>query len=166
MTVATELEQANKHYSSSFKRGDLALPPAKKIAVIECMDARIDPAASLGLTVGDAHVIRNAGGRALDALRSVIISQKLLGTREIVIIHHTDCGMLTFTDNDIRSRIKNESSAAVAAVADNISFLPFSNLRNSVLEDIEYLKENPLVLDVPITGYIYDVKTGKIDRVE
>ncbi|CAH2355752.1 putative carbonic anhydrase [[Candida] railenensis] len=170
MTVASEFENSNQAYVKAFTKGDLALPPARKVAVIVCMDARIDPAASLGLQEGDAHVIRNAGGRASDALRSVIISQKLLGTREIVIVHHTDCGMLTFTDKDIRDIIKKEGEdssnpANYAAAADTIAFLPFSNLKQSVIDDIEFLKSSPLVLDVPISGYIYDVKTGRIEKV-
>ncbi|KAL4905420.1 carbonic anhydrase [Aspergillus multicolor] len=126
------------------------------------MDARLDTARALGLEEGDAHVIRNAGGRASDALRSIIISQQLLGTREIVIIHHTDCGMLTFTDDAIRTKIRSD----ISQNADHIAFLPFSDLTQSVLEDVRLLKENPLVLDVPVTGYIYEVETGKIVKVE
>ncbi|GAB1197921.1 hypothetical protein APSETT444_007227 [Aspergillus pseudonomiae] len=121
-----------------------------------------DPARALGLEEGDAHVIRNAGGRAADALRSIIISQQLLGTREIVIIHHTDCGMLTFTDEVIRGKIRSDLSQN----ADHISFLPFGDLKQSVFDDIKVLRESPLVLDVPITGFLYEVETGKIVRVE
>lgn len=161
MTVATEFEQANTSYASKFTKGDLALPPARKVLVLACMDARLDPARVLGLEEGDAHVVRNAGGRAADALRSVIISQRLLGTREIVIIHHSDCGMLTFTDESLRDQVKEETTYNV----DNIAFLPFHDLKQSVLDDVRSLKENPLVLTVPITGYIYDVKTGKIEKV-
>lgn len=108
MTQAALFEEANKKYAASFQKGDLALPPARKVAVIVCMDARLDPARSLGLEEGDAHVIRNAGGRASDALRSVIISQRLLGTREIVVVHHSDCGMLTFNDEELRGIIKKK----------------------------------------------------------
>ncbi|KAL2217744.1 carbonic anhydrase [Thermoascus aurantiacus ATCC 26904] len=125
------------------------------------MDARLDPARALGLEEGDAHVIRNAGGRAADAIRSLVISQQLLGTREIVIVHHTDCGMLTFTDDSLRAKIKAE----LAQNADHIAFLPFSDIRQSVLDDIALLKQSPLILDVPITGYIYEVETGRIVRV-
>jgi carbonic anhydrase len=139
----------------------------------------------LGLHEGDAHVIRNAGGRAVDALRSIIISQQLLGTREIVILHHVrflprpsiksvgadqnpslvfkqaDCGMLTFPDSVIRSKI----SARLGENPDHIAFLPFEDLEQSVRDDIDFLRKSNLVLDVPVTGYIYDVKTGKIDKV-
>ncbi|KAJ6008409.1 hypothetical protein N7540_012385 [Penicillium herquei] len=126
------------------------------------MDARLDPARALGLEEGDAHVIRNAGGRVSDALRSIVISQQLLGTREIIIVHHTDCGMLTFTDDDIRGKIRNE----LQQDADHIAFLPFTDLRQSVLADIQFLKGSSLVLDVPITGFIYEVESGKIVKVE
>ncbi|RLV90897.1 Uncharacterized protein JA1_004222 [Spathaspora sp. JA1] len=161
MTVASEFESANKSYVEQFTKGELPLPPARKVAVVVCMDARIDPAAALGLTEGDAHVIRNAGGRASDALRSVIISQRLLGTREIVVIHHTDCGMLTFSDEGLRTIVEKETGQNV----DHFAFLPFNDLAKSVKDDVEFLKNSPLVLDVPITGYIYDVKTGKITQV-
>ncbi|CAG9953520.1 unnamed protein product [Clonostachys rosea f. rosea IK726] len=161
-SVVPEFEAANEKYVASFTKGDLPLPPGRKVAVVACMDARLDPAKALGLEEGDAHVIRNAGGRTIDALRSVVISQQLLGTREIVIVHHTDCGMLTFSDTDIKAKIRDDLNEN----ADHIAFLPFGDLRKSVLDDIEILKKSPLVLDVPITGYIYDVKTGKVDKVK
>ncbi|KAJ5190580.1 uncharacterized protein N7498_009565 [Penicillium cinerascens] len=158
MSVAKEAEIANAKYAASFTKGDLALPPQRKVAIVACMDARLDPARALGLEEGDAHVIRNAGGRVIDALRSIIISQQLLGTREIIIVHHTDCGMLTFTDEVIRDKIRADLHQNV----DHIAFLPFGDLRQSVLDDVKLLKESPLVLDVPITGYLYEVETGKI----
>ncbi|GJN78555.1 hypothetical protein PLIIFM63780_002049 [Purpureocillium lilacinum] len=161
MSVAAEFEAANQKYAASFAKGDLPLPPGRKVAVVACMDARLDPAKVLGLEEGDAHVIRNAGGRTIEALRSIIISQQLLGTREIAIVHHTDCGMLTFSDEDLRSKVRSE----LAENVDHFAFLPFSDLKASVQDDIQILKKSPLVLDVPITGYIYDVKTGKIDKV-
>ncbi|KAJ5835536.1 Carbonic anhydrase [Penicillium robsamsonii] len=122
----------------------------------------IDPARVLGLEEGDAHVIRNAGGRASDALRSIIISQQLLGTREIVIVHHTNCGMLTFTNEGIRDKIRADLHQNV----EHIAFLPFVDLEQSVRDDIKVLKDSPLVLDVPITGYFYEVETGKIIQVK
>ncbi|CAI6093008.1 unnamed protein product [Clonostachys chloroleuca] len=161
-SVIPEFEAANQKYAASFTKGNLPLPPGRKVAIVACMDARLDPAKVLGLEEGDAHVIRNAGGRTVDGLRSLVISQQLLRTREIVIIHHTDCGMLTFTDTEIKSKIRNELSEN----ADHIAFLPFHDLRQSVLDDIEIIKKSPLVLDVPITGYIYDVKTGKLEKVQ
>lgn len=161
MSVAAEFETANKDYVAQFTKGDLALPPARKVAVVVCMDARLDPAKALGLQEGDAHVIRNAGGRVVDALRSVIISQRLLGTREIVVIHHTDCGMLTFTDEDLRTQLKKETGEET----EHIHFHPFNDLKKSVVDDVKVLKESPLVLDVPVTGYVYDVRTGAIEKV-
>ncbi|OGM39196.1 carbonic anhydrase [Aspergillus bombycis] len=161
MSVAKEFEVANTEYAASFSKGGLQIPPKRKVAIVACMDARLDPARALALEEGDAHVIRNAGGRAADALRSIIISQQLLGTREIVIIHHTDCGMLTFTDEVIRGKIRSD----LRQNADHIAFLPFGDLNQSVLDDIKVLRESPLVLDVPITGFLYEVETGKIVRV-
>ncbi|KAF9248042.1 hypothetical protein DTO006G1_224 [Penicillium roqueforti] len=162
MSVAKEFEAANAKYAASFTKGDLQLPPQRKTAVVACMDARLDPARALGLEEGDVHVIRNAGGRATDALRSVIISQQLLGTREIVIVHHTNCGMLTFTDEELKDKIR----ADLHQNADHIAFLAFKDVEQSVRDDIKILKDSPLVLDVPITGYVYEVETGKIVRVK
>src|SRR3954467_124828 len=105
MAVADEFVQANQKYVAKFTKGSLALPPARKVAAVVCMDARIDPARALGLEEGDAHVIRNAGGRIADALRSLAISQQLLGTEEVAIVHHTDCGMLTFSDDALRKKL-------------------------------------------------------------
>lgn len=161
MSVASEFESSNKTYVAQFDKGELPLPPARKVTVITCMDARLDPAKALGLTEGDAHVIRNAGGRVADGLRSVIISQRLLGTREVVIIHHTDCGMLTFSDEDLRDQLRKETGKNT----DYIAFYPFADLRQSVIDDVTFLKESELVLDVPISGYIYNVGTGGIEKV-
>lgn len=161
MSVASEFEAANKQYTAQFTKGSLPLPPARKVAVVTCMDARLDPAKALGLTEGDAHVIRNAGGRTADGLRSVIISQRLLGTREIVVVHHTDCGMLTFSDDDLRGQLRKETGENT----DYIAFHPFNDLERSVVDDVKYLKDSPLVLDVPISGYVYDVKDGRIKKV-
>src|SRR3954466_7815102 len=140
MSVTDELLQNNERYAEDFDKGDLPLPPARKIAVLTCMDARIDPARALGLEEGDAHVIRNAGGRAADALRSLVISEQLLGTTEIVVIHHTDCGMLTFSNDDLRTKVKQELNANV----DNIDFLPFKDLEQSVRDDVTFLRNSPL----------------------
>ena len=111
MSVIDELVQANTEYASGFNRGDLPMPPARRLAIVTCMDARIIPSRALGLEEGDAHVIRNAGGRARDALRSLVISQRLLGTNEIAVIHHTDCGMLTFTNPDLHAKVKQDLGA-------------------------------------------------------
>jgi carbonic anhydrase len=162
MAVIQEFIKANDMYASTFHKGDLAMPPARHVAVLVCMDARIDPARALGLEEGDAHVIRNAGGRAADALRSLVISEQLLGTTEIVVIHHTDCGMLTFSNEDLRKKVKQD----LRADADNIDFLPFKNLEQSVRDDVTFLRESPLIpQSIGINGFIYDVNSGKLHPV-
>lgn len=161
MSNSLQYEQNNKSFIKTFDKSGLPLPPSKKVAILVCMDARIDPAKILGIEIGDAHVIRNAGGRSIDGLRSLIISQRLLGTREILIIHHTDCGMLTFTDDDLRNKLSNETNQLV----DYWSFLPFNDLKKSVIDDVVFLKNHPLILDVPITGYIYHVENGSIEKI-
>ena len=159
MTVVQEFLKANEAYASSFHKGDLPMPPARKVAVLTCMDARIDPARALGLEEGDAHVIRNAGGRAADALRSLVISEQLLGTTDIVVIHHTDCGMLTFSNEDLHSKLKQDMHTD----ASNIDFLPFSDLEQSVRDDVATLRNSPLIpKSINISGFIYDVKSGKV----
>ena len=163
-----DLVQANARYVQAFDQGDLAMPPAKKLAVLTCMDARVEPLAFLGLRLGDTHVIRNAGGRATpDAVRSLAISQRLLGTDAVLVIHHTDCGMLTFSNDDIRARIKDESGQEAATAAAGVDFLPFSDLAASVRLDVRTLRESPLIPEsIPIYGFIYDVHTGKLAAVE
>ncbi|CAE7158052.1 unnamed protein product [Rhizoctonia solani] len=163
--VASEFAAANEAYVKNYG-GKLPLPPTRQVAIVTCMDARIDPIASLGLKEGDAHVIRNAGGRASEAIRSIVISQRLLGTTEVVLFHHTDCGMLTFSDQDIRNKLKEAEGPAVAPYADQIAFLSFSSLEQSVKEDVEYIKSHPLVLkDAKVSGWVHEVETGKIRQV-
>jgi len=158
-----EFLQANERYAAQFKKGNLPLPPGRQVAVLACMDARLDPARVLGLEEGDAHVIRNAGGRAADALRSLIISEQLLGTKTIVILHHTDCGMLTFTDEQIHEKLK----ADLHADGDHIAFLPFKDLGQSVRDDIAFLRSSPLIpQEIEIVGFLYDVKSGKLLPVD
>jgi carbonic anhydrase len=162
-SVTDELIQANEEYAAAFDKRDLPLPPAKRVAVVACMDARLIPTRALGLEEGDAHVIRNAGGLAKDALRSLIISEQLLGTREIVILHHTDCGMLTFKNEDVYAKVEE----TLGADASDIDFLPFPNLDQSVRDDIQFLKDSPLIPeDVSIRGFVYDVTTGRVREVE
>jgi carbonic anhydrase len=162
MSVIDELVQANAEYAGTFDRGDLPMPPGRRLAIVTCMDARIIPSRALGLEEGDAHVIRNAGGRARDALRSLVISQRLLGTNEIAVIHHTDCGMLTFTNPSLHAKVKQDLGADSTA----IDFLPFSDLEESVREDVEFLLSSPLIpRDVPIRGFVYDVRTGRLNEV-
>ncbi|HEY7347921.1 MAG TPA: carbonic anhydrase [Ktedonobacterales bacterium] len=162
-----ELLQANQQHASGFTQGSLAMPPARKLAVVTCMDARVEPLSFLGLRLGDAHVIRNAGGRATeDAIRSLAISQRLLGTEAILVIHHVDCGMLTFNNEQIRARIQGELGAAAHDAATRIDFLPFSDLAASVRTDVAAFKASPLIPDeIPVYGLIYDVHTGKLEQV-
>ncbi|WWD00973.1 hypothetical protein V866_007911 [Kwoniella sp. B9012] len=169
MTAITDnLDTKNRDYAATFDKGHLALPPAKKYLVLTCMDARIDPAAAIGIDLGDAHIIRNAGASAKDALRSIVISQQLLGTREILLIKHTDCGMLTFENKDAYALV--EKSLGTQAVEElkskNLDFLPFPLLEPAVQDDVEFLKGSPLIPeDVPISGWVYEVETGRIRKI-
>ncbi|GLB36488.1 putative reversible hydration of carbon dioxide [Lyophyllum shimeji] len=168
MAAHLEFPKRNAAYAATFDKGDLALPPAKKYIVITCMDARVEPASQLGIELGDAHVIRNAGGVAQDAIRSIVISQRLLGTREIAVFHHTGCGMLLFTTEHLREVVKDADpgNAVVAEAVDKIDFLEFGHLQESVKSDVKFLQEHPLVLkDTKVTGWIYDVTTGKVSQV-
>jgi carbonic anhydrase len=163
MAVLNELLEANKRFTEGFEKGDLPMPPARHVVVLTCMDARLHPERFLGLDIGDAHVIRNAGGRAsADAVRSLIISSKLLGTREFVVIHHTDCGMLTFTSQELQKRLTEETGAD----ASHIEFLAFANLEESVVEDVRRIRESPFIADdIPVSGFVYDVRTGQLKKV-
>jgi carbonic anhydrase len=163
MSVSDELLQANAEYARTFELGDLPIPPARKLAIVTCMDARIVPSEAFGLKAGDAHVIRNAGGRARDALRSLVISQRLLGTNEIAVIHHTDCGMVRFTNHDLHAKVKEE----LGADASSIDFLPFTDIEESVREDVAYLLSSSLIpADVVIRGFVYDVQSGRLNEVQ
>jgi len=160
MSEVQEFQKANDAYVSSFSKGDLPMPPARHVAVLTCMDARLHPARFLGLELGDAHVIRNAGGRASDdAIRSLTISEQLLGTTEVVVIHHTDCGMLTFSNEDLRKKLKQELNAD----AEHIDFLPFKNLEQSVRDDVATIKNSPFIpKNIEVSGFIYDVRSGRL----
>lgn len=150
---------ANREFATSFAPSPAGTP---RLAVVLCMDARIDPVRALGLPYGQAHIIRNAGGRMADALRSLAISQRLVGTREVAVIHHTECAMMTFTDEDMRRRLREEAGM----VADHLSFLPFRSLEESVRDDLQLYRASPLVRqDVPVRGFVYDVATGLLREV-
>jgi carbonic anhydrase len=158
-----EFKEANQRYVASFDKGDLPTPPARQVAVVTCMDARLHPEEFLGLEVGDAHVIRNAGGRVSeDAIRSLVISERLLGTGEIVVIHHTDCGMLTFRNEDLTAKIKEDLGVDTTGR----DFLPFPDLEQSVRDDVETLRRSEIIPDdVQISGAIYDVQTGQLREI-
>ncbi|KAI1318454.1 hypothetical protein EDD11_006538 [Mortierella claussenii] len=162
MTIVDEINAANQAYVNSRPKGQLPLPPARKVAIVTCMDARILPASAFGLKEGDAHVIRNAGGRTPEALRSLVISEQLLGTDTIIVVQHTDCGMLTFENKDIHAIIHKN----LGQDASHIDFLPFSQLEQNVRDDVSFLRNNPLIpKSVDIHGYFYDVATGGLVSV-
>jgi carbonic anhydrase len=159
MSVVDEVKSANEQYADGFTKGDLPMPPGRKFAVVTCMDARIDPAKALGLEEGDAHVIRNAGGLVNDeTIRSLVISHHLLGTQEAIVIGHTDCGMLTFTNDDIHGKLGPES--------ESIDFQPFPDVDARVRQSVETIRSAPLLPDsFAATGFVYDVTKGKLNAV-
>lgn len=180
--VLDEVLAANKAYADTFgPKADLPLPPARRFAILTCMDARLDPAKYAGLSEGDAHVIRNAGGRASDdAVRSLVISYKLLGTAEWFVIHHTDCGMEFFTDEVIRGLLANSLETAAlgpdgfrdvgrgpgSTEGAYIDWLTIADQTGSVIDDVSRIRNHPLVpSDIPIHGYLYDVRTGRLNEV-
>ena len=179
--IVDEVLAANATYAAGFDKGDLPMPPGRRFAILTCMDARLDPAKYAGLAEGDAHVIRNAGGRASDdAIRSLVISHKLLGTNEWFVIHHTDCGMETFTDDIMRDLLASSLDTATvdekgwhdhgttpgSHEAHHISWLTISDQAKSVTEDVKRIRSHPLVSGrIPIYGYIYDCNTGALVEV-
>jgi len=180
--ILKEVLSANQAYASTFgEKAKLALPPARGFAILTCMDARLDPAKYAGLSEGDAHVIRNAGGRASDdAIRSLVISYKLLGTKEFFVIHHTDCGMLFFTNDVMRGLLANSLETAAltpegfkdvgkgpgSTAAEFIEWLTIKDQAQSVVADVTRIRTSPLVpKSIPIYGYIYDVRSGKLIEV-
>jgi carbonic anhydrase len=180
--VLNEILTANAAYAGSFgAKSELALPPARRFAILTCMDARLDPAKYAGLAEGDAHVIRNAGGRASDdAIRSLVISYKLLGTKEWFVIHHTDCGMEFFTDDVMRGLLSSSLETAAlgpegfhdvgagpgSSEGKYIDWLTIADREQSVVEDVARIRAHPLVpAGIPVYGYVYDVKTGRLNEV-
>ncbi|KAK9800300.1 hypothetical protein WJX73_008414 [Symbiochloris irregularis] len=161
-----DFTQGNETYASGFNDGDLKGPPSRKLAIVTCMDARMHPEKILGLKNGEAHMIRNAGGRYdTDARRSLVISQRMLGTREIVVIHHTSCGMATFVNQDLCEVVEKDLGKDARTHADKLDWLPFKDLEQSVKDDVQAIKIDPLIQDVPVHGYIYDIKSGKLQHV-
>ena len=162
MSVTDALLRNNHRYAATFDKGDLPLPPGRKTAVVACMDARLDPARVLGLEEGDAHVIRNAGGVVSDdAIRSLTISQRLLGTEEIILIHHTDCGMLTFSDAELKSLIEADTG-----IRPPFALEAFGDPDEDVRQSIKRIKASPFVpLTKKVRGFVYEVETGKLREV-
>jgi carbonic anhydrase len=161
MSVTDELLQNAERYASSHDKGDLPMPPARKVAVVACMDARLIPTRVLGLEEGDAHVIRNAGGVVTDdTVRSLAISQRLLGTEEIILIHHTDCGMLTFKDDDFKESVQND-----------VGFKPewateaFTNVEEDVRQSLARVNASPFITHKNVRGFVFEVETGRLREV-
>jgi carbonic anhydrase len=162
MTVTDELLRNNAEFASSFAKGDLPMPPGKGLAVVACMDARLNVYALLGLEEGQAHVIRNAGGVVTeDVIRSLAISQRLLGTGEIILVHHTDCGMLTFTDDQVKADIEADTG-----LRPHFALEAFSDLERDVRQSIARIKTSPFVANKDsVRGFIFDVTTGRLQEV-
>lgn len=162
MSLIDDLLLNNARYADNFDKGELPAPPARKLAVVACMDARLDPHRILGLEEGDAHVIRNAGGVVSeDVIRSLVISQRLLGTREIVLIHHTDCGMLTFRDDDVKDTIEADTGLRPAFALE-----AFRDLEGNVRQSMARIRMNPFIPHKDrLRGFIYDCATGRLDEV-
>ena len=162
MTATDELLANNEAYAASFDKGDLPAPPGRKVAVVACMDARLNVYGALGLAEGDAHVIRNAGGVVTDdGIRSLAISQRLLGTEEILLIHHTGCGMLSFTDDEFRNSIEQDTGIKPEWAAES-----FSDLDADVRQSIARVKASPFLPHKDaVRGFVYDVKTGRLNEV-
>ena len=182
MSLRDEVLSANAAYAAGFgAKGELPLPPARRFAILTCMDARLDPARYAGLAEGDAHVIRNAGGRASDdAIRSLVISHKLLGTNVYFVVHHTNCGMALFTDDIISGLLEKSldtasvdaegwhdtGSSAGSPAGRYLRWLTIADPAQSVIDDVKRIREHPIVArDIPVHGYIYDVKTGRLNEV-
>lgn len=164
MTQITSIKLENNKYADKFENGNLPLPPSKKIAIVSCMDARIIVDKVLGLKIGEAHVIRNAGGIVTDdVLRSSIISHELLGTNEFIIINHTDCGMVTFKDEELRQKIQTKYNTD----ASHITFNSFKSIEDNVREQVNKIRSSPFLTEIKsVTGLVYDVKTGRINEIQ
>jgi carbonic anhydrase len=178
------IEKGNKEYAATFTKGDLALPPSQKYAVcmfnmevpichatftdflsVTCMDARIDPTSAFGIPLGAAHVIRNAGASARDAFRSIVISQQLLGTTEVLVVKHTGCGMLTFDGETAKGLVKKNKGDSAAKEVEDLDFLTFTDLEAEVKKDVEWLQAKAVEKGIKFTGWIYEVETGKVRKV-
>jgi carbonic anhydrase len=162
MSTTDELLRNNERYANSFEKGDLPMPPAKQIAIVTCMDARLSPYVMLGLSEGDAHVIRNAGGVVTDdEIRSLVISQRLLGTREVMLIHHTGCGMFTFSEEEVKGQIQEE-----VGIKPPFALESFTDLEENVRQSIRRIETSPFIPHKDsVRGFIYEVETGRLREV-
>jgi carbonic anhydrase len=162
MSVTDQLLENNSRFVATFDKGDKPMPPARKVAVVACMDARLHVSALLGLDIGDAHIIRNAGGVVSDdAVRSLVISQRLLGTNEIILIHHTDCGMLTFRDDDVKAQIEVDTG-----IRPSFALEAFADVEEDVRQSIARVKASPFIPHRDdVRGFVYDVTTGRLNEV-
>jgi carbonic anhydrase len=162
MSEVAKIQEANARFAETFENGALEIPPARPLVVLTCIDARVDPAKAFGLEIGDAHLIRNAGGRATeDAIRSLLISSWLLGTREFAVVHHTDCGMTKFTDPVLRDMIRDQAGVEV-----DIEFLSFVDPGQSARDDVDTIRgAKGFPEGVMVSGHVYDVRTGRIQQV-
>lgn len=163
MSILPDLLAANERYATRFTRGNLPPMPVRRLAILTCMDSRLMPAQMMGLVEGDAHVLRNAGARATpDAIRSLILSHEVLGTKEILVVHHTECGMQRVTNEALRDQLRERGGSEV----DDLDFLPFTDQVQALLDDVQTIRSTPFIPDwVPVSGLIYDVKTGKLEHV-
>jgi carbonic anhydrase len=162
MSATDDMLKNNEAFAEGFDKSDLPIPPAKKVAIVACMDARVNPYPILGLELGDAHVIRNAGGVITDdEIRSLAISQRLLGTEEVILIHHTDCGMLTFSDDDFKRQIQEDTGIKPPWSAES-----FTDLEEDVRQSIQRIKASPFIPNKDsVRGFVYDVHTGRLSEV-
>jgi carbonic anhydrase len=162
MSATEEFLEANQRYAETFTKGDKPMPPAKRVAIVACMDARIETGRPLGLEEGDAHVIRNAGGVVTDdVIRSLAISQRLLGTREIVLIHHTDCGMLTFKDDALKSEVERDTG-----LRPHFAFEAFADVDDDVRQSIRRVRASAFVVHKDnVRGFVYEVETGRLREI-
>ncbi len=164
MTATDQALESNEQYAKNFTSSDLHAPPARKLAIVTCMDARLMPDQILGLGIGDAHIIRNAGGIVTeDALRSLVISHHLLGAQEFIIINHTDCGLLAFKDEDLREKLESETGVSTVSP---VTFHTFDDLESNVRRQVQKVQSHPWIPDsVSVRGFIYDVETGRLAEV-
>ncbi len=164
MSVIDDVLRANSDYVSGFRNGELPMPPARKLAIVACMDARLTVERILGINTGDAHIIRNAGGIVTDdAIRSLLISHHKLGTREVMVINHTDCGMLTFKEEEFERELVSRTGEAVVAPA---RFYSFTDLEHNVREQVNKIRSHPWIpAEITVRGFVYDVKTGRLHEV-